>query len=237
MKLFCISILTIFICSCNISSNKTIKGNGNIQTEERTIDPGTKIKTRGFFDVELIQGNAEAVRVVADDNLLPYIITEINDGWLEIRAADNINLKSMNNIKVYVQTQQISDVAISGSGNIIANKKFYGEEHLNVSISGSGNIRMDVNTPTVLANISGSGNIELNGETRDLTIEINGMGDFQGLNLMAENATVHISGSGNVTVYTERKLDIHISGSGDVHYKGKPEITKHIAGSGDINPF
>lgn len=84
------------------------------------------------------------------------------------------------------------------------------------------------------ADIAGSGNIHITGETKDELIKIAGHGDYKGEDLKAENAEIHIAGSGNVKVFADNKLEIHIAGSGDVYYKGNATIEQHIAGSGTI---
>lgn len=233
-KLFFIAIVSFLISSCNFSYHETVKGNGKLKSEERNINDVSRIKSQGFFDVELVQGSPSEVRVEADENLLPYIITENSNGWLVVRAKDNVNLKTNNKVKVIIKTEQVSDIELSGSGNIISEGKFSGSDHLKLSIAGSGNISMDVNTPKIIANINGSGDIELKGETRDESIEIAGIGDYKAEELKAENVNVEIAGSGNVRVYAETKLKVTIAGSGDVYYKGDAEVTKNIAGSGNI---
>lgn len=227
-------VILQFVCSCNFWSHETIKGTGNLKTETRNIDVTSRISLSGFFDVEIVQGSPQSIVVEADENLLTYIITDNNNGWLNIHTKDNVNLTSMNKIKVFIRTDAVSDLKISGSGNIEGSGKFVGQNHLKIDVSGSGKIKMETNTPDVEAHISGSGDIELSGETKYETIHISGMGDYKSANLKAENVEVHISGSGNVRVFAESNLNVHIAGSGDVYYRGNPDITKSIAGSGNI---
>ncbi len=226
--------VAILFSACNIINHETIKGNGNIKTEERNTSAAHKIKSLGFFNVELVQGSPSEIKVEADENLLPYIVTENENGWLVIRSKDNTNLKSMNPVKVYVRTDEISDIELAGSGNVTGTGKFIGQDHLKLSIAGSGDMNMEVNTPRIDANIAGSGNIELRGETKDASISIAGMGDYKAEDLKAENAEVHIMGSGNVRVFASSTLKVKIAGSGDVYYKGNPSITKSVAGSGSL---
>ncbi len=145
-----------------------------------------------------------------------------------------MGLRSDNKIKVYVTTDKIEEVFLSGSGNVTSDAPFSGSDQLKLGISGSGDIRLNVNAPYIESHISGSGNIDLSGETKDSKVTITGNGDYKATDLQCENAEVHITGSGNVNVFASVKLEVHITGSGDVYYKGTPSIQQHITGSGTI---
>jgi len=233
LSLFILSVV-IFFSSCINVFNKTINGNGNITTEQRSINNAERIKSSGSFDVLVIQGSSPSVKVEADENLLPYIITQMEDGALVIRPKEHYNVRSDNKIKITVTTSQLEEVEVNGSGNLKGEGKFAGSDHLKVSISGSGDISLDVNTPNINSDIAGSGNITLSGETRNSKISIAGDGDYNAEDLKSEEVEIHIAGSGNTKVYAENKLDIHIAGSGDVSYKGNATVSQDIAGSGKI---
>jgi len=86
----------------------------------------------------------------------------------------------------------------------------------------------------VKVDISGSGNSDLKGKTKDLTIGIAGSGQSRSKELMSENATVSIAGSGDAYVFASSSLDVSVAGSGDVYYLGQPHINSKIAGSGSV---
>ena len=228
-------VAVVSLTSCDMLFKKTIYGNGNTQTEERNVDGTDKIRSYGSFDVVIIQGSNSSVKVEADENLLPYIVTENKDGGLVIRAKENYNLSSDNKIKVTVTTDKLSEVEVAGSGNVRGEGKFIGSDHLKISIAGTGDISLEINTPEIDSHIAGTGNISLTGETKDSKIEIAGMGDYDAERLLSENVEIRIAGSGNAKVHAENSLDIHIAGSGNVDYSGSPNVKQEIAGSGKIN--
>lgn len=226
-------ILTAFFASCQFIG-KPIKGNGNPRTESRNISSAQKIKLAGSYDVELSQGSSTSLKIEADDNLLPYIETYNEDGWLVIKTKEGYHLSTANQIKVTVSTDKLEAVKLAGSGNVIGKTKFTGGDYLEVGIAGSGNASLEVNAPKVKSSIAGNGDIIISGETKTQEAEIAGNGNYRAENLKSENAEVHIAGSGYAKVDAANKLEIHIAGSGDVFYKGNPTIDQHIAGSGNI---
>lgn len=220
--------------SCDFIHMETIHGNGSVTTETRNVPEANRIQTRGSFDVQIIQGNSASVKIEADANLIPYILTSNEDGKLVIHTKDHVGLQSNNKITVYVTTPTVEEIELNGSGNVTSDAKITGSDHLKLSIAGSGDMKLDVNTPKVESSIAGSGNITISGETKDSKIEIAGNGDYKAENLQSENVEVHIAGSGNARVFASATLDVHIAGSGDIYYKGSPSITQHVAGSGSI---
>jgi hypothetical protein len=232
--IYSLLFFAVSFSSCDLILGRRVKGNGKIVIEQRSVNSARKIKLAGSYDVELTQGPVTSVKIETDENLLPYIVASEEDGSLVIRSKDHENLNPTQHIKVYITTDQLELIDLVGSGNIMGKTRFVGEANLEMKITGSGDINIEINTPKVKSEISGSGNINISGETKDEEINIAGHGDYKAENLKAENADVHIAGSGDVNVFAENKLVIHIAGSGNVFYKGNAKVEQHVAGSGTI---
>jgi len=190
----------VLFSSCRMFGYKHIEGNGNIITQSRNVGKATKVKLAGSFDVALTPGTQTRVEVVGDDNILPFIITEEQDGFLVVKTKNHLSYSSTEGIKIKVTTPTLENIQLAGSGNITGQGKFVGSDKLILKIAGSGDIKLEVNTPTIEADIAGSGSIRLTGETKEETIKIAGVGDYLTEGLMAETANIRIAGSGDVKV-------------------------------------
>jgi hypothetical protein len=232
--LFFLGLMALSCSSCRWMNYKQIKGNGVMRSESRSISHAQRIKLEGSYDVEITQGPATSLKVEADENILPYILTAEENGYLRIRSKDHVSISSANNIKVFITTDKLEELHLSGSGNIIGKNKFTAGNKLTLKIAGSGDINMEVNTPDITADITGSGTITLKGETKNQTVHISGVGDYNADELKAESAKIKIAGSGNVKVFADMNLDVSIAGVGSVYYKGNPTIKQHVAGSGEV---
>jgi hypothetical protein len=155
---------------------------------------------------------------------------------LIIKNKKNANLHSKKKIVVYVTLNKITELSLSGSGDVIGEGKFISDEPLICKLSGSGNIKMTMEkSSSVDCSISGSGNIEIAGNTDKFDASISGSGNINGNNLFSNSAKARISGSGNVKVFANKSIEANISGSGNVYYKGAPsDIQKKVAGSGKL---
>src|SRR5205085_3408273 len=56
------------------------KGSGKIVTEKRNVSGFKGVDVGGDFQVEITAGKEFAVEIETDDNLLPLIETEVNNG-------------------------------------------------------------------------------------------------------------------------------------------------------------
>lgn len=210
-----------------------IDGNGNVTSVNRQIDKAEKIKVEGSIDV-IVEAGPSSIRVEADENLIPYIETMMDGNWLQIKTRDDVNLHSSNNIKVYVTTPVITNIHVTGSGNINCNGKFSTNENTSFKITGSGDITIELKAPKVEVEITGSGNMHIAGETRNIEVEVSGSGNYDGPELKAENAVAKVSGSGDIKLFADEHLKAHINGSGNINYRGNPTVDSHIAGSGTV---
>ena len=227
------STILLLFASCGW---RNVRGNGNVTTSTRSHRGFTAVKTAGSFDVYVTQGSQFEVKVEAEENLLNYILTEVDGDVLEIKVKQGVNLRPRKDMKIYITAPAFRGLSIAGSGNIISSNRLSYNGTMKFSIAGSGDIQIpEVDAPEVTVKIAGSGNVEVNGSTRSADYRISGSGDIKCSNLKAENASVHIAGSGGVWLFASQELDVHIAGGGDVYYRGNPpQIKKRIAGSGNL---
>jgi hypothetical protein len=212
-----------------------------VQAEEQTrkVDKFTSISLRISANVHLEQGENQNLKIVAKSSTLEEILTEVKDGELIIRFPNKNyfwNDFHPGEITIYITTAEINKLAVSGSGDIVAEDEIKARS-LNLAVSGSGNIKlMKLSAEQVENTISGSGNIYLAGKTaaEDLSAVISGSGNLKALNFNADDVNVKVSGSGNVSIEANKNLNVRVSGSGNVNYKGDPMIDSSISGSGKV---
>lgn len=236
--------LSVLVCaglislSCSAQWGKTIKGNGNNVTVERSTGDYDGVAVSGWFDVDLVAGNEGNITLQGEENLLEYIITEVKDGKLVIKTKKGVNLKPKNwnsEIRITVPVESISSVAMSGSGDIVGKTKIKSDK-FSTAMSGSGDITLDLETNSITASMSGSGDITLSGRTTDFEATISGSGDIEAFDLEADNVSATVSGSADIQVTAKKSIKARVSGSGDISYRGNPEkVDTKTSGSGDIS--
>lgn len=232
-----IFILATMVTFSSYSQWNTVTGSGNIKKETRSVSDFTGIALSGNINVELSYGTSNTITLEGDDNLLPLIETVVEGENLVVKTKDKTGIKTNKKIRVSVSVARLTNLKVSGSGNITGNGDFSNSGTTDISVSGSGNINVGVGSfNETKINISGSGNITLKGQnTNNITAKISGSGDIDCSNFSANDVLAHVSGSGNIKVYANKSIDAKISGSGNIFYKGPAgNINLKSAGSGKI---
>ena len=217
----------VFVYGCIVIngdgfSAERIYGSGTLISEEREVPIFDQIHLKGAGKVILTRAEGHRVRVKTDDNIMPHIQTEVDNGKLVI-SHERKNLRPTV-LTLHVTAANLDGVAISGSGDITANEEF-NSNRFNADIAGSGDIGFHV---------FGSGSIYLAGSTNSYDATITGSGDVDAFELQTKDSSVVITGSGNCRINVLDRLQAKITGSGDVLYKGHPQISKSITGSGKV---
>ena len=238
MKNWIVLGLALVSASCSAQWGKGIRGNGNTVSIERSVGDYESIAISGSFDIDLVSGSEGALIVKGEENLLEYIVTEVENGKLVIRVKKGVNLKPSihkGGIHVQVPVESIDALSLSGSGDIVGHTTLKTAD-FKTSMSGSGDITLDVDTETLSASMSGSGDMNLSGNTRDFKATISGSGDIKAYDLNADNVEATVSGSADIKVTANEKLKARVSGSGDINYRGNPKkVDTKTSGSGDIS--
>jgi len=214
--------------------NKRVRGNHNMKVVTRNVGNFDGVGVGGSFDVKLISGKEGKLTIHAEENLIPYLITEVKDNTLKIRWKRGFSISSHKRILVTVAFKDISKVSLAGSGDVYSENSVVSAENLKVSLSGSGNLKLAVKATGIKSSVSGSGDIYLNGESDNFKASIAGSGDIHAFELKTKNSKLSIAGSGGIRISTSEMLKASIAGSGDIYYKGNPKEDVHIAGSGSV---
>jgi hypothetical protein len=218
--------------SCIINAIIPIKGNGNLISSERTVSAFEKIGSGGSAKVRFHKSQEYRVVVTVDSNLDEYVEIKTRNNTLTIGTHNGYSC-SFTKWEVDVYCPVLTGVSISGSGSFESVDKITASK-FDSSVSGSGKITGTVECDTLDANISGSGKINVTGNSKNSSIDISGSGNFNGNEFSANNASVHISGSGKATICVSDNLSAHISGSGEINFRGNPKVDQKISGSGKI---
>lgn len=225
-------IISISVNNCAINFKETVHGNGNIVTEERMAGSFEKLEISGGINAIITQGETESIKVVADENLMEYIKTEITDGTLNI-YSDAIILHARSK-DVHLVFKQLNEIDISSAGDVKGTNRVKAD-HLDIDLSSAGDLTLDVEASVINCNISSAGDARLSGNTDELHADLSSAGDLNALDLVARIAHVNSSSAGNASIYATEEVDLHASSAGNIYYKGDPEkVNVHKSSAGSI---
>lgn len=195
--------------SCSVHA---MHGSGVAASVERSVPAFSRVEVRGSADVVARVGAATALRLTGDDNLLPYVTTEVQGETLVVSLQPG-SYDFECELVVELSTPRLESFAVHGSSD--------------AEIEG-------LQGGALALLISGSGDVRAAGSVDSLSVSITGSGDMRLDELDAHAVEVSIAGSGSVAVAARESLDVRITGSGDVRYRGQPVLSQSVTGSGDV---
>ncbi len=220
--------------SCNLNIHTGENGNGNVVTEERTVSEDfNEVRGSAGLDVYLTQGDENKIMVEADENLLQYIETDIEDGKLHITTSENIgNSKSK---KVYVTYKELIAVEASSGADVTGNSVIK-SENLSLKSSSGADLKVEVFAKDLIAKSSSGADLEVSGKASSLRADASSGSELDAKELLVINCNAEASSGAGVTVNVKEKLETQVSSGGDINYYGNPiSVNSNESHSGSVN--
>lgn len=227
--LWLVLILTLVpLSGCNTAA---VPGSGNIVRETRAVQDVRAVRLESGGTLIISQADRESIIVEADENLLPYIHADVEEGHLALTTDNAIH--PSRGIVYHLTVRELEAVTLRGSGEISASS--LESETLSLHLDGSGQIVLDeLSAASLDVVVEGSGQCTVAGRAAEQTVTIEGSGNYLAGDLESRSGAVNIKGSGNVTMWVQDRLDVGVSGDARVAYFGQPQLNRQIAGQAEI---
>ncbi len=210
MKKITIVFLTVCVALAAGCRWVGVRGNGHIETDDRTISAFTEIDAGGAFEIEW-QSGPPALHITTDENLFPYIESDVSSETLHLRTHEQV--WPTHDIKVVISSPTRAGARIRGAVKLSA-KQLTGPKFA-LEGSGASRVSLDGNIDELLADMTGASVLNASG-------------------LQTKTAEISTTGAGDAKVAVAEKLKVAITGAGKVTYSGNPTIEKHITGAGSV---
>lgn len=220
--------------------SKTLRGSGTSKREERDLGSFSALEARGSVEVEIVPGGTGPAVVEADDNLLEYLKTEVEDDtlriWLDSDAVGGgvtgFQVQSPMRATVPI-SGSLSSIAAHGSSRVKVRSSLETEE-LELKTRGSSMLDVAVVADSVVCSVQGSGKLSVHGAADRCKAKVQGSGELEAAGLQTRTCKVKLSGSGSASVQASERIRADVSGSGIVRCRGDAEVDASTSGSGRV---
>lgn len=205
----------------------------------QALPPFRRIEVAGTADVTLVQGDRESVTSVAADGGA-LVSAHVSDGTLHLESSDErhwwdwlLDRGSGRASRITVDFRSLDAIAAAGAVKVVV----AGLRTPALAISGAGGTSIEISGLAADAlTVSGAGALRavLSGAVATQTVTIAGAGEYRAGDLVSRDATVTVTGAGQLIVHATRTLHAVISGAGEVEYLGDPEVTERVSGIGRV---
>jgi len=238
IQMFFLLLATSFLLSVMTSCDQAglcKSASGPTETLDLDLASFDGLHLKGTGTVHLTYGTTQSVSVEGPQSVLNALDVQVSSGLL-VLDIDGCFRNSFD-LDYYVTiVEPLTEISVSGSGEVIGDTQIPAADALVLDISGSGEITLDTEATDISSRISGSGDLDLSGTARNHSIDISGSGKSKAFDLICIDHDVKVSGSGEAEVFCDNgQLTVNISGAGSVYYKGYPaSVDTRITGSGSL---
>ena len=165
----------------SIPSDARITGSGNIITRRVNIADFSRIETSRAVHLVVEKRSGREAIIEADDNIMPYVIVEVDGGCLNV-SIDN-EIKSLNDVTV--------KVTVPSDGNISA---------ISASSASRVTVETEIKSPKLMLDASSAANINITkSDVGTCSIDASSAANVEGA-IKADNCVIDMSSASDVNV-------------------------------------
>lgn len=216
--------------------SRKVKGSGNLVRETRILDEISQVIFSEEGDLWIEIGEKEQLVVEVEDNLLEYLVADVNHGSIDIRKyPDNVQLNATKPIRYFLTVGSLESLTVKNSGDVeITEVK---GDRFKLRSTGSGDVRINqLKVDSLEAELTSSGDLKITeGSANEQKLRLSSSGDYDGKNVVCKRAQVRLSSSGEATVNVLERLIASTTSSGNVYYLGNPTVSiRDMTSSGRV---
>jgi len=212
-----------------------IKGSGVAASKEVACSNVNKVKISGVGKLIITQSKDqnESLKIDADDNILPLIVSNVSHNELEIKIQDD---KKVNPSVPLVYNLTVKDITkVDVSGTMVVELSNVQANALDIVTFGNVNVTGKVDVEKIQMTSAGISNFVLSGRADFQKFTSKGSCSFDGTNLKGKEAHLEMSGAGTVTLNVSDAINGSVSGASEVSYLNNPVVKATASGISSIS--
>ena len=228
-------------CYTNVNwfGGQTYRGDGNVTTEEYTIDGETHSLSLQV-PTNVVGGAGLELRFVPGDKVTVRTDANLQSLFKPSESANRLSMGTLRD-RYRFTTLEIEVGCDSGwesielaGGMKCSNTQVLLADCLELRVDGAIDGDLAVQARELRAWVNGAADLDLVGEAEELALSVNGAVQIGAKGLETKKADVTLNGAGNCELSVSDELTARINGAGSVAYWGDPVVDKKIAGIGSI---
>ena len=208
-------------------SKERIEGSGNVITKDITVRSFDELTANGVFNLQLSQGDKEAVKIEAEDNLMDLFIVENEGSKLHIRMKKDVDINTKKKMIVYVTFKTLKSMNLSMVGGTSSDNKLKFND-LKLKNQSVGSVNLNMTLQTLHLENESVGTLKLAGTADNAVIKSNSVGSVQAGDFVVQKMEIDNNGVGSATVNAEKELKVSDSFLGRVNNKGNATVKKKV---------
>jgi hypothetical protein len=198
----------------------------NLAAQEKQVRNATGFSaidvSEGIY-VELTMGDKEYVEVIADDDIIDDVMTEVSGNELSIYIkGNNFGFKNRR-IQVNVTAKAMKSIDAS-SGSTIETQNLIEAEKLSMSVSSGATIKVAFKALKASCKSSSGATARLKGMAKYFDANASSGSKIKADDVKALSVEADVSSGAHISITAEKELDAEASSGGSIKYSGSPKL-------------
>jgi len=238
LKITMVIVISMLLLSVSTSCIRFVglSGSGNVISSQRDVSGFDSISISAGMNLFIEQTGTETLEIEAEDNIIPKISTEVENGKLIIKYKTWIlgfgGIISNEPVNVYVTVKDLEEISISSGARLSCEE--LDSAKLKISMGSGSTGKISVNVSELKAGLSSGSGLEIHGSASNQEVNLSSGVNYDAENLISESAKINISSGAVAIINVSDSLDVNISSGGLVKYIGSPQVISNISSGGSL---
>ena len=199
-----------------------VRGSGNQVTINRKVGAFTKLEVSDSFKVLVKQDSTTStINITADDNLMKYIKTSVENGVLHIYTRKN--MCNSGEMVIRVPMRIVEGLKASDGAEITADGKLNGQE-VYLTVSDGAKITAELTAKNVITHTSDEAELDLKGQSSTNDIQLSDGSKIYAKDFVSGSSTIHASDGSYIELNVLNDLNVRASDGAVIKYKGTTNV-------------
>ena len=213
----------------------TIAGSGNVVSRQIEVSAFSRLDVSGSFTATVSVGDAEAVTVRIDDNLVDELDVHVSGDTLHVGLRSGTSVTNAT-LEADVTVRSLSAIDVSGASDVTLTDPLTADA-FSVVVSGASRLTGAVEVGDGRMELSGASDVELSGSATTFTVTLSGASSLIAGQLTIDQLEIDLSGASDGDVSVTGTLSAGASGASSLRYTGSPTIARsETSGASSIEP-
>ncbi|MCH8094331.1 MAG: DUF2807 domain-containing protein [Chloroflexi bacterium] len=227
-------VVVLLTAACGGQNGPSVRGSGNLITESRAVGKFDRVDISPTGELIIIQSSRESLTIEADDNIMPFITSEVRGRTLYLDLEHGqVKTLSPTRIRYTLNVASLDTVSASGAPEISAES--LNAERLDIAIGGAGKFSVNkLIANELIVELRGAAEMHLAGEVIRQVVDIEGSSKYLARDLRSETLNLTVGSVARATVWVTENLTTHVTGLANVSYYGNPQTNLSVSSGGEI---
>ncbi len=208
----------LLLSACAFAQAST--GNGVSREETREVADFDGVEVGSGLNAKVTVG-PKSVRITGDENLVGLVITEVDDGKLEVHLKKGSRVRGTSKLRIFISNPQVKSV--SASGGAVVDAEASAGSSFAAAASGGGEVTVrNVDAKALAVEASGGAQVKVKGRADALAIEASGGSEVHAEDVSVKTLAVDASGGCVVKANPSDSIAAELSGGSTVHVASSP---------------